>query len=185
MSFTRDVRTRLLLIVLAAVAVALVVATVGFNLLLAHSGDSGADSLLRERADSERGLIRVARGRVTSVEASSDPVADSRVWIFADGRTLEAPRARAETTAAARAPRRRPTPVRRRSGAPTSGSMRLPIIAGGRRVGTIVTGISLAPYEQTQRSALIASLLFAATVLLDRRRGRGLAPALGAPPGRR
>ena len=165
MSGVRDVRTRLLLVVLAAVSVALVVATVGFNLLLLHTGDLDADSLLRQRADSERSLIRVTGGRLTQVESSSDPVGDSRVWIFADGRTIEAPRARAKTAAAARSlvggPRRFMTVE--------STEERLyavPVDDAGRRVGTIVTGISLAPYEQTRRSALIASLLFAATLLL-------------------
>ena len=33
---------------------------------------------------------------------------------------------------------------------------------GGRRFGTIVAGLSLSPYEQTERSALLASLAFAA-----------------------
>jgi signal transduction histidine kinase len=165
MSGIRDVRTRLLLVVLAAVSVALVVATVGFNLLLLHTGDLDADSLLRQRADSERSLIRVAGGRLTQVEASSDPVGDSRVWIFAHGRTIEAPRARASTAAAARSLAGGP----RRFMTVESTKERLyavPIDGDGRRVGTIVTGISLAPYEQTRRSALIASLLFAATLLL-------------------
>ena len=42
----------------------------------------------------------------------------------------------------------------------------LPVTSGGRRVGTIVAGLSLSPYEQTERSALLASLAFAATLLL-------------------
>jgi signal transduction histidine kinase len=165
MSGVRDVRTRLLLVVLAAVSVALVVATVAFNLLLLHTGDIDADSLLRQRADSERSLIQIGGGRLTQIEASSDPVGDSRVWIFASGRTIEAPRARAKTAAAARSlaggPRRFIT---------VKGTKErlyaVPIDDGGRRIGTIVTGISLAPYEQTRRSALIASLLFAATLLV-------------------
>ena len=32
-----------------------------------------------------------------------------------------------------------------------------PVVSGGQRVGTVVTGVSLAPYEQTRRLALIAS----------------------------
>jgi signal transduction histidine kinase len=39
-------------------------------------------------------------------------------------------------------------------------------MAAGRQVGTIVAGLSLSPYEQTERSALLASLVFAATLLL-------------------
>jgi signal transduction histidine kinase len=165
MTSVRDVRTRLLLVVLAAVAAALVVATIGFNLLLTRSNNRGADALLRQRADSERSLIRIVRGRLAPTESSSDPVGDSRVWIFAGGRTLEAPRARAATAAGARS----------LAGSPRgfltveSTDERLyamPIVAHGRRIGTIVTGSSLAPYEQARRSALLGSLFFAATVLV-------------------
>jgi signal transduction histidine kinase len=87
------------------------------------------------------------------------------VWIFANGRTLEAPRARAATAAAARSLAGGP----RRFMTVESTDERLyaaPVVAGDKRVGTIVTGISLSPYEQTQRSALIASLLFAGTLLV-------------------
>jgi signal transduction histidine kinase len=42
----------------------------------------------------------------------------------------------------------------------------LPIVVDGRRFGTIVAGLSLAPYEQTERTTLLASLIFAATLLL-------------------
>ena len=164
MTWPRDVRTRLLLVVLTAVAVALVIATIGFNVLLARSNDQSADSLLRQRADSERSLIRVAGGHVARVETSSDEIGDSRVWIFAGGRIVEAPR-RATTTADARAlaggPGRFATVERT-----DERLYALPIVANGKRVGTIVTGISLAPYEQARRSALVASLVFAATVLL-------------------
>src|SRR6185436_1935967 len=40
-----------------------------------------------------------------------------------------------------------------------------PIVIGGRREGTLVTGISLAPYEETKRTALIASLALAGVML--------------------
>src|SRR5262249_56286557 len=36
----------------------------------------------------------------------------------------------------------------------------------GRRVGTVVAGVSLAPYEETRRTALIASLIFGGLVIL-------------------
>ncbi len=165
MRWPRDVRTRLLLIVLVAVSVALVIATIGFNLLLARSNDQSADSLLRQRADSERSLIRVAGGRLVPVETSSDEVGDSRVWLYEGGRTVEAPRARAATTAVAQSLARGPS--RFATVEDTDERLySLPIVARGARVGTIVTGVSLAPYEQARRSALFASLVFAMTVLL-------------------
>jgi signal transduction histidine kinase len=39
-------------------------------------------------------------------------------------------------------------------------------VIGGRRVGTVVAGISLAPYEHTEHTALVGSLALAATLLL-------------------
>src|SRR5581483_12066196 len=55
----RDVRTRLFLIVVAALAVGLICATIAFTLLLAHSAAQDADSLLRQRVSSERAQILV------------------------------------------------------------------------------------------------------------------------------
>jgi two-component system, OmpR family, sensor kinase len=166
MSRVRDVRTRLLLVVLSAVAVALAVATVGFNALLARSSAGSVSSVLRQRADSERAVIRVSGGRLRATEATNDPIGDSRIWIFdATGRSIEQPRARAGTTAAARSltgGRSRFLTLERTDERLYS----LPVVVRGKRFGTVVAGLSLAPYEQTRRSALLASLLFAATVLM-------------------
>ena len=45
-----------------------------------------------------------------------------------------------------------------------------PVVAGGKRVGTVVAGVSLAPYEETRTTALVASLIFGGLVLAARRR---------------
>src|SRR5439155_10846047 len=41
-----------------------------------------------------------------------------------------------------------------------------PVFLQGRRLGTVVAGVSLAPYEQTRKLALLASLVFGGLVLL-------------------
>lgn len=160
----RDVRTRLFLIVVAALAVALMCATIAFNLLLAHSAAQDADSVLRQRASSERAQVQVVDGHVRIAETLNDAPGDSSVWVFDGTRAIERPRARADTFAAARALAQQG----RRFNTVEDADERLygsPILSQGRRVGTIVAGVSLGPYEQTRRFALIASLLFA-TVLL-------------------
>jgi two-component system OmpR family sensor kinase len=161
-----NVRNRLLLIVVVALAVALAAATYGFNVLFAHTSSRDADSLLRQRVDSERELIQVENGRMRIAETSDDTIGDSRIWIFHDGRVIEAPKATAATNAAVRTlvdgPRRFldvPGQDERLYAAPIVGT-------DGRRAGTLVAGLSLAPYEQTQQTALIASLAFAGTLLL-------------------
>lgn len=154
----RGVRTRLLLVVVGALAVALGVATIGFNVLLAHSASRDANSLLRARASSELALLRVVGDKITVAETRDDPLGDSRVWIFRGTQAVEQPRAKPETELAAHSLAGGPT---RFLNVPDDADERLyavPIVHQGRRVGTLVTGISLAPYHHTQRTALLGSL---------------------------
>jgi signal transduction histidine kinase len=161
----RGVRTRLLLAVLAAVTVALAAATIGFNFLLVRTNADDADSLLRQRAAAERAQITVVDGEVRLEEGAEGPPGDSHTWIFSGRRLLEQPRSRAATTAAATALARGPSRFATVK-ATDERLYALPVTAQGRRFGTIVAGLSLSPYEQTERSALVASLAFAATLLL-------------------
>jgi signal transduction histidine kinase len=153
----RGVRTRLLLVVVGALAAALGVATIGFNILLAHAASRDANTLLRSRASSELALLRVVGGSIKVAETRDDPLGDSRVWIFRGTTPVEQPRAKAETDLGARS----------LAGGPSQflnvldSEERLysvPIIHDGKRFGTLVTGISLEPYHHTQRTALIGSL---------------------------
>jgi signal transduction histidine kinase len=154
----RGVRTRLLLVVVGALAIALGVATVGFNVLLAHAASRDANTLLRSRASSELALVRVEGNIIRVEQTRADPLGDSRVWIFRGKQAIEEPRSRIETDLAARSLAGGPV---RFLTVPDDSDERLyavPIVHDGRRVGTLVTGISLAPYLHTQRTALIGSL---------------------------
>jgi signal transduction histidine kinase len=154
----RGVRTRLLLVVVGALAVALGVATIGFNVLLAHAASRDANTLLRSRASSELALLRVVGNRITVTETRDDPLGDSRVWIYRGTTAVEEPHARPKTTLAARALAGAPVQF---LNVPDDADERLyavPITHDGLRVGTLVTGISLAPYHHTQRTALLGSL---------------------------
>jgi len=153
-----------LLVVLVAIALALVVATIGFNLLLTRSSEQDANSLLHQRADTERGLISVVNGKLRVTETSDEPIGDSRVWVYSGNRLIEAARARASTAAAVRSLAAGPSRFLN-IGSTDERLFSLPIVERGRRYGTVVVGTSLSPYEQTRRSALLASLVFAATLL--------------------
>ncbi|HZQ66768.1 MAG TPA: ATP-binding protein [Gaiellaceae bacterium] len=160
----RDVRARLLAIVLVALALALGAATYGFNVLFAHTSSRDANTLLRTRADSELALLDLRNGRLHVEETNDDLLGDSNIWVFAGARAIETPRARPEVAEAARA--LAPGPSRfvdvRESDTRLYST---PVVIGGRRVGTLVTGLSLAPYEQTRKSALVGSLALAALLL--------------------
>jgi signal transduction histidine kinase len=159
------IRHRLLLAVVAAVGAALAVLIVGFNLLLAHNLAGDADRLARTRAVAELGVVAVKHGRVTVVETPDDFAPDSFVWVFSGNRMVESPAASASVTAAVR------KLVARSSGyADVPGaSTRLygtPVVLAGRQYGSVVGGVSLKPYDQTRKTALIASLALGAAVLL-------------------
>ena len=160
----RNVRVRLLVILLAALAVALAASTYGFNVLFVRSTTQSADSLLRASASSELSLLSLKNGRITQSETSSDALADSRVWIFARRALVERPPDQTPLDAAAVELARQPG----RTTDIAASDVRLyavPITIGSRRVGTLVTGISLAPYEQAERSALRDSLVLATLML--------------------
>ena len=159
------IRRRLFVLVIIAVALSLTALIAGFNLLLAGNLSRDADSLVRARAAAQLDQLHPRHGRLVLGEAPDAAAADAPVWVFAGARTLEAPRAGARVDAAAR----RLAGGRARLADVPSADTRLyaaPVVSGGRRLGTVVAAVSLAPYEQTRRSALVASLSLGAAVLL-------------------
>ncbi len=162
--FWRNVRGRLLLIVLVALAVALAASTYGFNVLFVRSTSQSANSLLRARANSELGLLRVEGGRLVAAETTDDALGDSQVWIFGPAGAIERPSGRTPLDEAAH---ELATSHERFLDVPGR-DMRLyaaPVVIGGKRFGTLVTGTSLAPYEQAERRALLGSLALALVML--------------------
>jgi signal transduction histidine kinase len=162
----RDVRTRLLLIVIVALTLALGAASIGFNALLARTVSRDADAFLRQRAQTELAEIRVQDGRITTT-GNADPLNTSRVWIFSGTRAVVRPRGVHPLTegaaqSLANGPRRF-LDVEHRD----TRLYAVPILDGSRRrVGTLVTGISLDPYEHTRRDALAASLVLVVVLLV-------------------
>ena len=155
---------RLLTAVLAGLAVTLAVSTYGFNVLYARSTSRNANSLLRARASSELGLLTLRQGRLVATETGDDVLGDSQVWIFGRAGVIEQPRDRTSLDAIARS----------LAGGPqrfldvSQSDVRLyavPIVIREQRQGTVVTGLSLAPYEQNQSTALQGSLWLAFIML--------------------
>ena len=159
------IRRRLLVAVVAIVALAVAVLVVAFNLVLDRTLDRDARDLVRTRALAELAFVRVQNGRVDAAEAPDGVAPDTAVWVFSRGRALEAARAGADVTRAARSLQGRPAGFDKISSADTLLYV-APIVAGERRVGTVVTGISLEPYERTRDVALVGSVVFGALVLL-------------------
>jgi signal transduction histidine kinase len=161
----RNVRVRLLSIVLVALAVALAATTYGFNLLFAHTTARNADSLLRARASSELGLLQLRNGRLHALETTDDAIGDSQVWVFdRRARPVERPARRTPSDVAAAALAGGP-PRFEEVHATDIRLYATPVVIDGQRQGTLITGLSLAPYEQTQQTALVWSLALAGAML--------------------
>ena len=82
---------------LSSVAFALIAATVGFNLLLAHTTARDADRVLRDRVEAERAALLVEKGTIRIAPSVDDSSPDSRIWVFRGSEPVEAPRAHPRT----------------------------------------------------------------------------------------
>jgi len=158
-------RRRLLLVVLATVALVIAGLVAGFNVLLSRTLDGDARDLVRSHAAAQVASLRIDHGRLSVGEAPDGRSSDAYVWVFSGARPLERPNTGAAIDRAARGLAAGPA----RFVDVAKSDTRLygtPVVTGSRRIGTVVAAVSLAPYEQTQRTALVASLVFGAIVLL-------------------
>ena len=159
------IRNRLLLLVVAAVAVAVVGLLAAFNLILSSTLDTNARDALRSRAAASVELLAISNGRISVRETPDASAPDVGMWLFSRGRVLEHPPASPVVDVAARALAGRPGGFADVS----SADVRLyavPVPANGRRAGTVVVATSLAPYEQTRSLALLSSLVLGGLLLL-------------------
>jgi signal transduction histidine kinase len=159
------IRRRLLIVIVAVVSTAVVALLIGFNVLLANTLDQNSRDLLRSRAMGQLSLLRDEGGRLAFLEAPDAAGPDANVWVFSRAKVLERPRAGAHVNAVARSLAGGPP---RFVDVPASDTRlyAVPVVFNGKRLGTVVVAASLAPYEETRRVALIASVIFGGIVLL-------------------
>ena len=159
----RALRARLLLAVVAGVGVTLVLLVAVFNIALAITLANDADEIARARAEAELATLTVVGEAVVADPDRVVASVDAPTWVFAGGRALAAPPPDPEIDAAARALAGGP-----RRSVDVGGEVHLhalPIAPDGLRVGTVVAGISLAPYNRARAIALVASSALALIVL--------------------
>ena len=151
------------MVVVAAVALALALMTLGFNVLLARSLTHDADALLRSRAAGEAASVDVVNDRVVTPDQPDTGGLGSQAWVFHNGSALEKPSANAALDHAARAAAATPGVPLEVPGL----DVRLYAMATSDDPTTVVVaGVSMAPYEHTQQIALVGSLLLALGLLV-------------------
>jgi signal transduction histidine kinase len=161
----RGLRPRLMLVVAAGALVVLALLTVAYNVVLDSRLNSDVNDLLHQRAAAHLSTLSTSGGQLRLPESPDAGAVDSPIWVFAGSAVVERPLASAVDQRAAAALAGGPRQTRE-VGASDTRLYAVPIIAGSRRLGTLVAGASLAPYERSARTALVSSIVFAFVVLV-------------------
>ena len=162
--FRIGVRTRLLLTVAGAVSIALVIGVTAFNLLLDQRLTDSEIALAQGQATAEASSLQVVDGQLVTPETPDEGVKiGSPVWVFAGKRPLETPRVAPSLDALARSLADGPERTVR-----VKEEIRLyalPVLHDGARVGTVVAGVPLEPYDETATIAFVGSIALAVLLL--------------------
>jgi two-component system, OmpR family, sensor kinase len=178
-----DLRDRVTLATALVLALGLAVLTLGVSLLLSHQLDRDLSARLRERADAQLALVSVEHGGVVVRDAADDGALDEQAWVFANGRVIRRPPGARALQHAADA-LADVAGVTERSVGERIRLRAEPAYAPDRRrrIGTVVVGASLVPYEHTERIALLGMIaldlfvLGAGALLARRAVGKALQP---------
>lgn len=160
-------RARVVLASVYVLALGVVAIGITINVLLTNSLDADADAVLRARADAQLATVDLRGGTVVVSEGAQDEALDREAWVFAGGRAIARPPAPpAVDRAAARLAGARPGTT-----VDVGGEVRLlaePAYgADGRtRIATVVVGVSLGPYEKSERIARLGTVVLGAFVVL-------------------
>jgi signal transduction histidine kinase len=164
----RSLRTRLTLLVCGVATVVIAALTVGFNVVLRSSLHDDADQVARERAQSALETVAVRPGgRLKLIEAPPAQDAGGGVWVYDEGgRSLERPEAPAGVQALADSLAGRDEAFAESKPADLRLYAQAVRDQQGREAGTVVSAVSLEPYEHTVKRALLASVAFAVLMLV-------------------
>ena len=160
-----SLRTRLTILVTVAAAITLAVLTLGFNLLLRDNLDADANRVLQARASAALEGISMEHGAVKVKESPDRAAPDTQVWIYSGSSAVERPPGPKSLQGLADSLAGGP---QKHAEDPAS-DIRLfavPVAQGPSRAGTVVSALSLEPYEHSASRALTASLIYAAAALL-------------------
>jgi signal transduction histidine kinase len=160
-----SLRTRLTILVTVAAAITLAGLTAGFNLLLRSNLDADANRVLQARASAALEGISVQKGSVQVKESPDRAAPDTQVWIYSGTTAIERPAAPPSLQGLADSLAGGPTAHAEDPGSDVR-LYAVPIQQSGQRVGTVVSAISLEPYEHSASRALVASLIYAGAALL-------------------
>jgi two-component system OmpR family sensor kinase len=162
-----SLRGRVTLASVAVLGVGLAIVGVALNLVLANRLSADASAVLRERAAALTATLDTRGPKLAVHDGAGDAVLDRQAWIFdISGRAIERAPTDERLNAAADS-LRLVAASRELSVGESVRLLAVPAHAspGGRRVGTVVVGVSLSPYERTEHLAVLGTGLLSLFVL--------------------
>ncbi|WP_239381235.1 MULTISPECIES: sensor histidine kinase KdpD [unclassified Frankia] len=160
-------RGRIAVVAVVTTAGWLTALTVAFNAALSAQLRQQADTVLRTRAEAVASTVEVFTGGAVSIrDVRDDSAIDTGTWIFAGGRAVEEPPGGATLLGQASALTGMGERTVTTGGASPVRLFALPVTLQGRQAATVVVSLSLAPYRQTEKIAVVGSLLLALLLLV-------------------
>jgi signal transduction histidine kinase len=159
------IRDRVTLASVAVLAVGLAILGVATNLVLSQRLSRDASALLRERTDSQLATIDTTGGQLR-LRPVDDATLDRQSWAFSHGQAIERAAAPPELQRMANQLAGVQEPTERNLGERTRLRATPVYASDGSRVGTVVVGTSLAPYEHSERIARIATVILSLLVIV-------------------
>jgi signal transduction histidine kinase len=174
-----SLRNRVTLAAVLTLGVGLTISGIALNLVLATRLSADADTILENRAEALLATLDTSSRTLRVRDNGGDAVLDEQAWVFgADGNAVERPPVDSEVDAAASALSRVSAPTTKT----IDEDVRLLATPVPGRLGTVVVGLSLEPYERTEHFAAVGTVLFgllvvgAGTLLARRAVGTALRP---------
>jgi signal transduction histidine kinase len=159
-------RARLQASVTAGIFVLLVLLTVVFNVVLANRLEGDARGVAQARATAGLGSLSVSGGHIRVTDAPDERSPDAQLWVFQGASALEHPQSAPSANESAAVALAEAAPAHADVHSTHTRLVALPIVQGGTRLGAVVAGVSLRPYEQTRHTALVASLALSVAVFV-------------------
>ncbi|MBK8293410.1 MAG: HAMP domain-containing protein [Solirubrobacterales bacterium] len=159
------IRQRLTVSVVAVTAVMLTLLVLGFNFSLRSSLDADVNRLLEARAQAALESVNTEDGKVEVNETADGGAENALAWVYANGVVVEHPQVGGKLDAVAAALAAKGEGQVDDSDGDTR-LYALPIVEKGVRIGTVVSGLSLEPYERTADRAAIASVVLALIMIV-------------------
>lgn len=152
------------LLALAVIAGWVVILAAGFDVVVSYRVHQQLDDAVRIRAQAASATVRMSHGVIIGVdESATDRELDSTIWVYEGTKAIH--RAEAPGGAQRVADRVAASGAHFADGAERRFYV-LPIDSAGRRAGSVVAAISTEPYDETEQTAVIGSIVVALLLLI-------------------